>query len=114
MSRTTRLHDLPRVLRHPTGLIDGPEPAERLGITLGTFYQDIAALRAMGDEVVNALVQENVLPPGVAPPPTAREDDYRWLFFAAGPLTACWEGLREQSAHQRGEACIERALSPHA
>ncbi|MDR9439097.1 MAG: HTH domain-containing protein [Halomonas sp.] len=114
MSRTTRLPDLRRVLRYHTGPIDVPEPAEWLGITLRTLYQDIAALRAMGGEVVNAPGQGNVLPPEVAPPPTARGDYYRWLFFAAGPLVAYGKGLRERSTHQRCEAYIERALSPHA
>ncbi|MDI5921051.1 HTH domain-containing protein [Halomonas sp. LR5S13] len=71
MSRTTRLQDLIRVLRHHTGPIGGPELAERLGITLRTLYQDIAALRAVGVEVVNAPGQGYVLPPEVVLPPAA-------------------------------------------
>ncbi len=71
MSRTTRLQDLIRVLRHHTSPIGGPELAGRLGIPLRTLYQDIAALRAVGVEVVNVPNQGYVLPPEVTLPPTA-------------------------------------------
>ncbi|MBS9404577.1 glutathione S-transferase N-terminal domain-containing protein [Halomonas sp. TRM85114] len=71
MSRTTRLQDLIRVLRHHTGPIGGPELAERLGIPLRTLYQDIAALRAVGVDVVNVPNQGYVLPSEVTLPPTA-------------------------------------------
>ncbi|MGM0982504.1 MAG: glutathione S-transferase N-terminal domain-containing protein [Pseudomonadota bacterium] len=71
MSRTTRLQDLIRVLRHHTGPIGGPELAERLGIGLRALYQDIAALRAVGIEVVNTPGQGYVLPPEVTLPPVA-------------------------------------------
>ncbi len=50
MSRTLRLQDLLRVLRHHTGPIGGPELAQRLGITLRTLYQDIPA-RALSPQV---------------------------------------------------------------
>lgn len=74
MSRTTRLQDLIRVLRHHTGPIGGPELAEMLGITLRTLYQDIAVLRAVGVEVVSEPGQGYVLPPDVPlPPPALRE-----------------------------------------
>ncbi|MDZ7852462.1 MAG: glutathione S-transferase N-terminal domain-containing protein [Halomonas sp.] len=71
MSRTTRLQDLIRVLRHHTGPIGGPELAERLGIGLRALYQDIAALRAVGIEVVNTPGQGYVLPSDVMLPPVA-------------------------------------------
>ncbi|MGM0694963.1 MAG: HTH domain-containing protein [Pseudomonadota bacterium] len=71
MSRTTRLQDLIRELRHHTGPIGGAELAERLGITLRTLYQDVAALRAVGVEVVNAPGQGYMLPPEVVLPPAA-------------------------------------------
>lgn len=50
MSRTTRLQDLIRVLRHHPGSIGGPELAARLGMPLRTLYQDIAA-RALSPHV---------------------------------------------------------------
>ncbi|CAM3467360.1 glutathione S-transferase N-terminal domain-containing protein [Halomonas lysinitropha] len=71
MSRTTRLQDLIRVLRHHTDPIGGPELAESLGIGLRALYQDIAALRAVGIEVVNTPGQGYVLPPEVTLPPVA-------------------------------------------
>ncbi|MBB3183022.1 glutathione S-transferase [Halomonas fontilapidosi] len=69
MPRTSRLQDLIRMLRHHAEPIGGPELAERLGVTLRTLYQDIAALRAVGVEVVNAPGQGYVLPPEVTLPP---------------------------------------------
>ncbi|WP_254277210.1 glutathione S-transferase N-terminal domain-containing protein [Halomonas sp. 3H] len=71
MSRTTRLQDLIRVLRHHPGPIGGPELAAALGVTLRHLYQDIAVLRAVGVEVVNEPGRGYVLPPEVRLPPAA-------------------------------------------
>jgi len=71
MSRTTRLQDLIRVLRHHPGPTAGAELAATLGVTLRTLYQDIAVLRAVGIEVVNEPGQGYVLPPEVRLPPEA-------------------------------------------
>lgn len=71
MSRTARLQDLIRVLRHHSGPIAGPELAATLGVTLRSLYQDIAVLRAVGVEVVNEPGQGYVLPPEVRLPPEA-------------------------------------------
>ncbi|QTF91501.1 HTH domain-containing protein [Halomonas sp. BM-2019] len=71
MSRTTRLQDLLRVLRHHQGPIGGPELAAALGVTLRSLYQDIAVLRAVGVEVINEPGRGYVLPPEVRLPPAA-------------------------------------------
>jgi glutathione S-transferase len=71
MSRTTRLQDLLRVLRHHEGPIGGPDLATALGISLRSLYQDIAVLRAVGVEVVNEPGRGYVLPPEVRLPPAA-------------------------------------------
>ncbi|MCA1769300.1 MAG: glutathione S-transferase N-terminal domain-containing protein [Halomonas sp.] len=71
MSRTTRLQDLIRVLRHHQGPIGGPDLAAALGVTLRSLYQDIAVLRAVGVEVINEPGQGYVLPPEVRLPPAA-------------------------------------------
>ncbi|MFP4138820.1 MAG: HTH domain-containing protein, partial [Halomonas sp.] len=71
MSRTTRLQELIRLLRHRREPMPGPELAEALGVSLRTLYQEIAVLRAVGIEVVNAPGQGYVLPPEVTLPPPA-------------------------------------------
>ncbi|WP_416137295.1 HTH domain-containing protein [Halomonas sp. HK25] len=71
MSRTTRLQDLIRILRHHQGPITGPDLAEALGVTLRSLYQDIAVLRAVGVEVVNDPGRGYLLPPEVRLPPAA-------------------------------------------
>ena len=71
MSRTTRLQDLIRVLRHHQGPIGGPDLAASLGVTLRSLYQDIAVLRVVGVEVINEPGQGYVLPPEVRLPPAA-------------------------------------------
>ncbi|SFT84338.1 HTH domain-containing protein [Halomonas saccharevitans] len=91
MSRMTRLQDLIRELRHHTDPIGGPELAERLGITLRTLYQDVAALRAVGVEVVNAPGQGYVLSPDVVLPPAALAEpaprEPAELIFFTNPLS---------------------------
>ncbi|MEQ6917139.1 glutathione S-transferase N-terminal domain-containing protein [Halomonas aquatica] len=91
MSRTPRLQDLIRVLRHYTVPIGGPELAEMLGITLRTLYRDIATLRAVGVEVVNEPGQGYVLPPDVALPPAALAEpaprEPSELIFYTNPLS---------------------------
>lgn len=71
MTRTTRLQELLRVLRHHQGPIGGPELARTLGVTLRHLYQDIAVLRAVGVEVVNEPGRGYMLPPEVKLPPAA-------------------------------------------
>lgn len=71
MSRTNRLQDLIRVLRHHPGPIGGPELAAALDVSLRHLYQDIAVLRAVGVEVVNEPGRGYVLPPEVKLPPAA-------------------------------------------
>ncbi len=71
MSRTIRLQQLIRLLRHRQEPMPGPELAEALGISLRTLYQEIAVLRAVGIEVVNQPGEGYVLPPEVTLPPLA-------------------------------------------
>ncbi|WP_016853561.1 HTH domain-containing protein [Halomonas smyrnensis] len=71
MTRTTRLQELIRLLRHRQEPMPGPALAEALGCSLRTLYQEIAVLRAVGIEVVNEPGQGYVLPPEVTLPPPA-------------------------------------------
>ncbi|MBB3189310.1 glutathione S-transferase N-terminal domain-containing protein [Halomonas cerina] len=65
MSRTTRLHDLFRVMRHHPGPLNGPHLAETLGVSLRTLYQDIGVLKAVGVEIERTPGEGYVLAPGV-------------------------------------------------
>lgn len=96
MSRTNRLQELLRVLRHHQGPISGPELARALGVTLRHLYQDIAVLRAVGVEVVNEPGRGYVLPPEVKLPPAAlaepapaagAQDEPASLIFYTNPLS---------------------------
>ncbi|MBB3331654.1 glutathione S-transferase [Halomonas campaniensis] len=92
MSRTNRLQDLIRVLRHHPGPIGGPELAAALDVSLRHLYQDIAVLRAVGVEVVNEPGRGYVLPPEVRLPPAALAepapaDGPAALVFYTNPLS---------------------------
>ena len=76
MTRTTRLQELIRLLRHRREPMPGPALAEALGVSLRTLYQEVAVLRAVGIEVVNTPGEGYVLPPEVTlPPPALAEPD---------------------------------------
>ncbi|MGY4877285.1 glutathione S-transferase N-terminal domain-containing protein [Vreelandella aquamarina] len=74
MSRTNRLQDLLKMLRHHADPVSGSDLAGALGIPLSALYKDIAVLRAVGVEVVSEPGKGYLLPSDVPlPPPALRE-----------------------------------------
>ena len=65
MSRTNRLQDLLKMLRHHADPVSGSDLAGALDISLSALYKDIAALRAVGVEVVSEPGKGYSLPPGI-------------------------------------------------
>ena len=69
MSRTERLLDLMQFLRRHRAPVTGQSIADELGISLRTFYRDIATLQAQGAEIEGEPGLGYVLKPGFTLPP---------------------------------------------
>jgi predicted DNA-binding transcriptional regulator YafY len=69
MSRTERLLDLMQFLRRHRAPVTGQAIADELGISLRTFYRDIATLQAQGAEIEGEPGIGYVLKPGFTLPP---------------------------------------------
>lgn len=85
MSRTNRLLDLLQLLRNRSTPVTGPDLAAELGISIRTFYRDIATLQAQGADVVGEPGLGYVLRPGFTLPP---------LMFSADEIEAIVLGSR--------------------
>lgn len=69
MSRAARLLDLVQLLRQHRAPVSGQTLADQLGISLRTFYRDIATLQAQGAEIMGEPGLGYVLRPGFMLPP---------------------------------------------
>jgi predicted DNA-binding transcriptional regulator YafY len=69
MSRAARLLDLLEILRRHRAPVPGPDLARELGISLRTFYRDIATLQAQGADIEGEPGLGYVLRPGFTLPP---------------------------------------------
>ena len=69
MSRAARLLDLVQLLRQHRAPVSGQTLADELGISLRTFYRDIATLQAQGAEIMGEPGLGYVLRPGFMLPP---------------------------------------------
>jgi predicted DNA-binding transcriptional regulator YafY len=69
MSRAARLLDLVQLLRQHRAPVSGQTLADELGISLRTFYRDIATLQAHGAEIMGEPGLGYVLRPGFMLPP---------------------------------------------
>lgn len=85
MSRTERLLDLLQILRRHRAPVTGASLAQELGISLRTFYRDIATLQAQGAEIEGEPGLGYVLKPGFMLPP---------LMFSVEELEALVLGSR--------------------
>jgi predicted DNA-binding transcriptional regulator YafY len=69
MSRAARLLDLVQLLRQHRAPVAGQTLADQLGISIRTFYRDIATLQAQGAEIMGEPGLGYVLRPGFMLPP---------------------------------------------
>lgn len=69
MSRTERLLDLLQILRRHRHPVPGPVLAAELGISMRTFYRDIATLQAQGADIQGEPGLGYILRPGFTLPP---------------------------------------------
>lgn len=69
MSRTERLLDLLQILRRHRAPVTGQALADELGISIRTFYRDVATLQAQGAEIEGEAGLGYVLKPGFMLPP---------------------------------------------
>lgn len=69
MSRAARLLDLVQLLRQHRAPVSGQTLADALGISIRTFYRDIATLQAQGAEIMGEPGLGYVLRPGFMLPP---------------------------------------------
>lgn len=69
MSRAARLLDLLEILRRHRAPVPGPDLARELGVSLRTFYRDIATLQAQGADIQGEPGLGYVLRPGFTLPP---------------------------------------------
>jgi predicted DNA-binding transcriptional regulator YafY len=104
MSRAARLLDLVQLLRQHRAPVSGQVLADALGISIRTFYRDIATLQAQGAEIMGEPGLGYVLRPGFMLPP---------LMFSADEIEALVLGSRWVSvrADDRLGAAAAAALS---
>lgn len=105
MSRSSRLLDLLQLLRNRRAPAPGPELARELGISIRTFYRDIATLQAQGADIDGEPGLGYVLRPGFTLPP---------LMFSADEIEAIVLGSRwvaKRSADDVLSAAAHQALS---
>lgn len=69
MSRAARLLDLVQLLRQHRAPVSGQVLADALGISIRTFYRDVATLQAQGAEIMGEPGLGYVLRPGFMLPP---------------------------------------------
>ena len=69
MSRAARLLDLVQILRRHRQPVSGQSLADELGISIRTFYRDIATLQAQGADIMGEPGLGYVLKPGFMLPP---------------------------------------------
>ncbi|MGN6102392.1 MAG: helix-turn-helix transcriptional regulator [Devosia sp.] len=69
MSRAARLLDLVQLLRQHRAPVSGQTLADELGISIRTFYRDIATLQAQGADIMGEPGLGYVLRPGFMLPP---------------------------------------------
>ena len=69
MSRAARLLDLVQLLRQHRAPVSGQVLADQLGISIRTFYRDVATLQAQGAEIMGEPGLGYVLRPGFMLPP---------------------------------------------
>jgi predicted DNA-binding transcriptional regulator YafY len=69
MSRAARLLDLLQLLRQHRNPVSGQQLADQLGISIRTFYRDVATLQAQGAEIMGEPGMGYVLRPGFMLPP---------------------------------------------
>ncbi|AKR55780.1 Transcriptional regulator, DeoR family [Devosia sp. H5989] len=85
MSRTERLLELLQILRRHRNPVPGHALAQELGISMRTFYRDIATLQAQGADIEGEPGMGYVLRPGFTLPP---------LMFSVEELEALVLGSR--------------------
>lgn len=85
MSRAERLLSLMEQLRRHRHPVSGAELAQRLGVSLRTFYRDIATLQAQGAQIEGEAGVGYVLRPGFTLPP---------LMFTEEEIEALVLGMR--------------------
>ena len=85
MSRTERLLDLLQLLRRHRAPVSGADLARDMGISIRTFYRDIATLQAQGADIQGEPGIGYVLRPGFTLPP---------LMFSADEIEALVLGSR--------------------
>ena len=69
MSRAARLLDLVQLLRQHRAPVSGQTLADQLGISIRTFYRDVATLQAQGADIMGEPGLGYVLRPGFMLPP---------------------------------------------
>jgi predicted DNA-binding transcriptional regulator YafY len=69
MSRAARLLDLVQLLRQHRAPVSGQTLADQLGISIRTFYRDVATLQAQGADIMGEAGLGYVLRPGFMLPP---------------------------------------------
>jgi predicted DNA-binding transcriptional regulator YafY len=99
MSRTERLLDLLQILRRHRAPVTGAALAGELGISLRTFYRDVATLQGQGAEIEGEPGLGYVLKPGFMLPP---------LMFSIDELEALVLGSRWVSV-QHGDKRLASA-----
>jgi predicted DNA-binding transcriptional regulator YafY len=99
MSRTERLLDLLQILRRHRAPVTGQTLADELGISIRTFYRDIATLQAQGAEIEGEPGLGYVLRPGFMLPP---------LMFSIDEIEALVLGSRWVAA-QHGDKRLANA-----
>ncbi|GLQ09672.1 transcriptional regulator [Devosia yakushimensis] len=105
MSRAARLLDLLQALRNRTVPVSGQDLAAELGISIRTFYRDIATLQAQGADIQGEPGLGYILRPGFTLPP---------LMFSADEIEALVLGSRwvaARSSDGRLSASAQQALS---
>ena len=90
MSRAARLLDLVQLLRQHRAPVSGQILADQLGISIRTFYRDIATLQGQGAEIMGEPGLGYVLRPGFMLPP---------LMFSVDEIEALVLGSRWVAAH---------------
>src|SRR6185312_11469276 len=98
MSRAARLLDLVQLLRQHRAPVSGQILADQLGISIRTFYRDIATLQGQGAEIMGEPGLGYVLRPGFTLPP---------LMFSVDEIEALVLGSRWVAA--RGDARLGAA-----
>ncbi|HWA19675.1 MAG TPA: YafY family protein [Devosia sp.] len=105
MSRTERLLDLMEILRRHRAPVTGQSLADELGVSIRTFYRDIATLQGQGAEIEGEPGLGYVLKPGFTLPP---------MMFSIDELEALVLGSRwvaSQHGDKRLSSAAGNALS---